>query len=98
MKLDWKKLFEDMAGTPIEAIQPHYMRIACAGGTLGKTYAEGWKPEDAGLLQAVLKENHRWLTHHAQDVLSDMALTQGPEGPAVSENVSRTTGGSGMRA
>jgi hypothetical protein len=93
MKLDWKKLFEDMAGTPIEAIQPHYMRIARAGGTLGKTYAEGWKPEEAGLLQAVLKENHRWLMHHAQDVLRDMALTPGPDGPAVSENVSLATGG-----
>jgi hypothetical protein len=93
MKLDWKKLFADMAATPIEAIQPHYMRIAAAEGALAKTYSEGWDPEHTGLLQAVLKENHRWLAHHAQDVLRDMALTQGPDGPAVSENVSRATGG-----
>ena len=93
MKLDWKKLFDDMAATPIEAIQPHYMRIGERSGKLGATYTEGWKPEHASLLQAVLRENHRWLAHHAADVLRDMTVTENANGPTVSETVSRATGG-----
>jgi hypothetical protein len=93
MRLQWAKLFDDMAASPIEAIQPHYMRIAQTGGALGRTFTEGWKPEHAGLLQAVLKENHRWVKQHGADVLRDMALTDGADGPVVSAAVSRMTGG-----
>ena len=81
-----------MAATPVEPIQPHYMRIARPAGELGSFFAEGWRPERAGLLQAVLKENRRWLKHHAQDVLRDMALTQGEDGPQVSAAVKAATG------
>lgn len=95
MKLDWKQLFDDMAASPIEPIQPHYMRVGEASGRLGTTFAEGWDPAHADLLQDVLKENHRWLTHHAADVLTDMTLTQGADGPVVSETVNRVTGGLG---
>jgi hypothetical protein len=93
MKLDWKQLFTDMAATPIEPIQPHYMRIGEKSGRLAATYAEGWNPQHTALLHAVLNENHRWLPHHAEDVLRDMTLTHGPDGPAVSEAVRLATGG-----
>jgi hypothetical protein len=95
MRLPWAKLFDDMAATPVEAIQPHYMRIAPASGALGRTFADGWKPEHAGLLQAVLKENHRWVKQHAADVLQDMALTEAAGGPVVSAAVKKATGGLG---
>ncbi|MBX7208481.1 MAG: hypothetical protein K1X78_09235 [Verrucomicrobiaceae bacterium] len=86
----WAKWFEEMAATPVEPVQPHYMRIADKNGALGGMYAAGWRPERAGLLDAVLKENRRWLKHHAADVLRDMTLTNGTE---VSGNVSKATGG-----
>lgn len=88
--IPWEKWFIEMAATPVEAIQPHYMRIGERGGALGRMYGEGWQPDRMGLLNSVLKENRRWLNHHARDVLSDMKLTNGTE---VSANVSRTTGG-----
>lgn len=93
MRLPWAKWFDEMAATPIEAIQPHYMRIAPADGALGGIFKDGWKPEHASLLQTVLKENHRWLSHHAADVLRDMTLTEGADGPVVSEAVKQATGG-----
>ncbi|MEQ1851560.1 MAG: hypothetical protein ABMA01_08205 [Chthoniobacteraceae bacterium] len=93
MRLQWAKLFDEMAATPVEPIQLHYMRIAPTGGALGRTFTGGWKPEHAGLLQAVLRENHRWVTQHAADVLRDMALTEGGDGPVVSAAVSKVTSG-----
>lgn len=93
LQLGWQDVFKAMAATPIEAIQPHYMRIARPDGELGGMFAEGWKPERADLLQAVLRENRRWLKHHAQDVLQDMTLTQGENGPQVSAKVKAATGG-----
>jgi len=93
LKLDWAGLFADMAATPVEAIQPHYMRVDDAGGMLAKTFSDGWEPELSGLLQVVMKENHRWLAQHAKNVLKDMALTQGADGPVVCETLSAATGG-----
>ena len=88
--IPWAKWFDEMAATPVEAIQPHYMRIGGRDGALGRMYGEGWWPEQVSLLNAVLKENRRWLKHHAEDVLRDMTLTNGTE---VSANVGKATGG-----
>lgn len=86
----WATWFDEMAATPVEPIQPHYMRIGERSGALGGLFADGWRPERAGLLNAVLKENRRWLKQHAADVLRDMTLTNGTD---VSEGVSKATGG-----
>lgn len=67
--IDWSKTFADMAATPIEPLQPHYMRIGEKRGKLGATFTDGWKPELQPLLAAVLAENRRWLPDHTQDVL-----------------------------
>jgi hypothetical protein len=88
--IPWAKWFAEMAATPVETIQPHYMRIGERGGALGQMYGDGWQPERMSLLNAVLKENRRWLKHHAEDVLRDMTLTNGTE---VSAAVSKATGG-----
>ena len=67
--VDWPKTFRDMAATPVEAIQPHYMRISEKRGELGKLFDDGWKPELQPLLAAVLVENRRWLPRYTEDVL-----------------------------
>lgn len=75
--LDWPALFRDMAATPVEDGQLHYMRIGPRGGHLGAMFEEGWKPEHEPLLRAVLAENRRWLPHHTEDVLKVVTLTNG---------------------
>lgn len=72
--LDWPAIFKAMAATPVEPVQFHYMRIAEPAGELAKLFSDGWRPEQAGLLDAVLRENRRWLPHHTRDVLEDMTL------------------------
>lgn len=75
--LDWPALFRDMAATPVEEGQLHCMRIGPREGHLGAMFEEGWKPEHAPLLRAVLVENRRWLPHHTADVLNVVTLTGG---------------------
>jgi len=87
--VDWAKTFAEMAATPIEPLQPHYMRIGEKRGQLGATFADGWKPELQPLLAAVLAENRRWLPRHTQDVLRVVALKDGK----ASEEATRISGG-----
>lgn len=67
--VDWIKTFRDMAATPVETIQPHYMRVGKKQGELAQLFDDGWKPELQSLLAAVLTENRRWLPYHTTDVL-----------------------------
>lgn len=87
--IDWPKAFADMAATPIEPLQPHYMRVGEQRGKLGSTFADGWQPDLQPLLTAVLAENRRWLPHHTEDVLRVVALTDGK----ASEESGRMSGG-----
>ena len=52
--LDWSSLLADLTGTPVESIQPHYMRVAEKGGRLGAHFPNGWIPEHKGLLNMVM--------------------------------------------
>ena len=87
MQVDWPKLFEHMATTPVEDAQRHYMRIGERTGKLGEVFADGWQPEQVSLLNAVMKENRRQLSHHVADVLSDMTLTDGKVSAVVQKAV-----------
>ncbi len=69
LDLNWPKLFRDMAATPAESIQLHYMRVGEKRGELAQLFDQGWKPELQPLLAAVLTENRRWLPQHTEDVL-----------------------------
>lgn len=80
LRLDWPALFADLAATPIEPVQSHYMRVAAPRGRLGRDFAHGWIPERQDLLNAVLRENRRWVRHHAEDVLAEMRLTTDARG------------------
>jgi hypothetical protein len=77
LKLDWPTIFTDLAATPVEPAQLHYMRCSKPQGHLAKLFNDGWKPENEATLRAVLVENRRWVKHHAADVLSDMQLVNG---------------------
>jgi hypothetical protein len=76
LRLDWPALLLDLAATPVEPVQLHYMRAAEPRGRLARKFASGWVPERRDLLNAVLAENRRWCRAHAQDVLKDLALVR----------------------
>jgi hypothetical protein len=76
-RLDWSQMFRDMADTPVEPVQLHYMRCASPRGHLAKLFDHGWLPGAQGTVEAVLAENRRWVRHHAADVLKDMELCDG---------------------
>ena len=76
-RLNWPAMFSDMANTPVEPLQLHYMRCAKPQGHLGKLFTDGWQPGSEPTLRAVLAENRRYVRHHADDVLEDMKLTKG---------------------
>lgn len=77
LHLNWPAIFADLAETPAEPVQLHYMRCAEMRGRLGQLFSDGWKPEATATLRAVLVENRRWVKHHAEDVLEDMQLRDG---------------------
>lgn len=87
--VDWEKSFREMAATPVEPIQPHYMRVAEARGELARVFDEGWRPKLRPLLEAVLAENRRWLPHHTKDVLKVVKITDGK----ASDDAVRVSGG-----
>lgn len=58
--LHWPALLHDLAETPVEPIQLHYMRIARPKGRLAEDFPNAWAPGLAPLLQAVLRENRRY--------------------------------------
>lgn len=75
--LNWPAMFSDLADTPVEPLQLHYMRCAKPQGHLAKLFSDGWIPESEPTLRAVLAENRRYVRHHAKDVLDSMKLTNG---------------------
>jgi hypothetical protein len=76
LRVNWPALLEDMAGTPVEPVQLHYMRIGERRGHLGRVWRDGWQPERRELLNAVLRENRRYLRFHARHVLKELELRE----------------------
>lgn len=92
-QLDWPAIFADMAGTPIEQVQLHYMRVAEPHGRLSRHFPEHWDPARKSLLYALLSENRRWCRTHAKDVLREMELVPGADGrPDCRETIRQSTG------
>ena len=58
--LHWAGLLRDLAETPVEPIQFHYMRIARPQGRLAEDFPNAWAPGLAPLLKVVLHENRRY--------------------------------------
>lgn len=80
LRLNWPALFHDLATSPVEPVQFHYMRIAQGRGKLAQQFNNAWQPEKHDLLQAVLQENRRWCRFHAEDVVKDMQLVRTGDG------------------
>ena len=85
--LNWRALFTDLSQTPVEPLQVHYMRCTKPQGHLAELFSDGWLPDQEPTLRAVLAENRRWVSHHADDVLGDMELHDGDCRPATRELV-----------
>jgi hypothetical protein len=78
--LHWPGMFADLADTPVEALQTHYMRATAPRGELARLFPDGWRPEAEATLRAVLAENRRYVRQHALDVLASMELHETPDG------------------
>ena len=52
LKVDWAKLLDDLAGSPVEPIQSHFMRVDEPRGQLAKDFPQGWTPQRRELLMA----------------------------------------------
>ena len=92
--LDWAALLTDLAQTPVEQIQVHYMRCREKSGRLGAHFPDGWAPDKEKLLQIVLKENRLHQARRTSGILKDLALTKGPDGTlSCSQELSDKTGG-----
>ena len=73
--LNWATLLDDLASTPVEAVQLHYMRCSKRQGKLGAHFTEGWVPERAPLVRAVLAENRRYQRVRNPRLIKQLTLT-----------------------
>ena len=48
LKLNWPALLADLAETPVEPVQLHFMRAATARGHLSRDVPEAWAPRAGG--------------------------------------------------
>ena len=90
--LDWPALFADLADTPVEPVQLHYMRACAPRGELARLFPDGWDAEAEPVLRAVLVENRRYLRQHARDELANMELHDTPGGPECPDAMRAITG------
>lgn len=92
-RLNWLALLADLAATPVEPVQAHYMRVAEKRGRLARDFPERWEPTQRGLLDAVVAENRRWCAQHARDELKAMELVRGADGrPDCNAEIRRSVG------
>ena len=90
--LRWPALFADLADTPIEPLQLHYMRATAPRGELARLFPDGWLPDAEPTLRTVLAENRRYVHQHARDVLASMELHDTPSGPECTDAQRETSG------
>ena len=91
--LNWPALLHDLAQTPVEPIQFHYMRVARPAGELAAVYPNAWSPQLAPLLTEVLKENRRYQTIRNPRLIKSYRLRKNGAEWMCSEELSRQTGG-----
>jgi hypothetical protein len=93
LRLNWPALLADMADTIVEPVQYHYMRVGERRGRLGELWQDGWVPGQRDLLDAVLRENRRYLRIHCRHVLKDLELSQVDGRWECSDAMRQATGG-----
>ena len=70
--LDWERLLQAVAQTPVLDVQAHYMRVSEPRGKLAERFPDGWRPEQRALLAAVLAENRRYLAIYNRVLLKEL--------------------------
>jgi hypothetical protein len=93
LQLDWPALLTDLAETPVEPVQLHFMRVGPPRGRLAQDFPTGWMPAREGLLRAVLQENRRYLRLYKQREIEQMALTRTADGCQCNAELRRAAGG-----
>jgi hypothetical protein len=95
--LNWKNLLADLAETPVEPIQAHYMRAARPRGGLAAHFPDGWQSQQQQLLMHVLAENRRYQRIRNPRLLKQLALHKNKTGWQCDEELSRRAGGLSYR-
>ncbi|MFI4852505.1 MAG: hypothetical protein ACIAZJ_25630 [Gimesia chilikensis] len=93
LKLDWASLLADLAETPVEPVQLHYMRVSQPRGLLGTDFPDAWAPQHEALLLRVLAENRRYQQIRTPRLMKQYALKQQGTRWVCDEELSRRTGG-----
>lgn len=92
--LDWSALLDDLATTPVEPVQAHYMRCAKRQGRLGAHFENGWEPDSAPLLEMVLAENRRYQRIRNVRLVEQLSVRTDTDGRLVCDaELSQRTGG-----
>jgi hypothetical protein len=91
--LNWNNLLTDLAETPVEPIQPHYMRVGRPRGLLASEFSNAWSPELEPLLLRVLAENRRYQQIRNPRLIKQYKLKKTKSGWECDEELSRRTGG-----
>ncbi|MBP86331.1 MAG: hypothetical protein CMJ64_06405 [Planctomycetaceae bacterium] len=91
--LNWNAMLTDLAETPVEPIQFHYMRVTRPRGELAASFPNAWAPKLAPLLSQVLKENRRYQRVRNSRLLTQYALQKTKDGWQCREDLTRQAGG-----
>ena len=92
--LNWAALLDDLATTPVEPIQFHYMRCATRQGRLGAHFENGWDPELSPVLEKVLEENRRYQRIRNARLIDQLTVKTASDGSLVCDKeLSQLTGG-----
>ncbi len=91
--IDWGSLLADLADTPVEKIQPHYMRAAKPSGRLAWDFPYDWCEQFEPLLVKVLAQNRRYQRIRNGRLLEQMALRRVGRDWVCDDRLSRRAGG-----
>ncbi|MEY3175661.1 MAG: hypothetical protein RLZZ436_3575 [Planctomycetota bacterium] len=72
--LNWPELFAGMSRAAQEPVQYHVLRCARPRGNLAAQFSNAWEPAQEQLLEAVCRENRRYLGIYAERLLKSYAL------------------------
>ncbi len=93
LNLNWPALLSDLAETPVEPVQLHFMRAGQPRGELAVQFPNAWAPGLAPLLEAVLNENRRYQSIRNRRLVEQYRLRKVKGELRCSEQLSQTTGG-----
>lgn len=92
LKVDWRRVLDEIAAAPVEPVQAHFMRVGPRRGSLGQMVPDGWRPDLAPLLQAVEAKNRSYVSVLNAETLREMALEETAQGLDCSAKLRERTG------